>query len=135
MTNDLESNTSTSDALSRLIVREDVLQICYWYQGEGFGERFTPDAVLPFLQSDREIVSEVFAALALEGSLVYEKGNYVFSENGRREAGRMFFESFTELQQASHGECNAGCCDGDEVCDDPSHGHGQVHSHGQGREG
>ena len=27
-------------ALDRMIVREDVLQICYWYQGEGFGDRF-----------------------------------------------------------------------------------------------
>ena len=45
------SDVKQIDVLDRMIIREDVLQICYWYQGEG------------------------------------------------------------------HGECNAGCCDGDEVCD------------------
>lgn len=113
-------------ALDRLIEREDVLQICYWYQGEGFGDRFSPQAVLPFLQSDPVRVAEVMASLVASGELREDGAAYAFTESGKRLAGRMFFETFTEFQQASHGECTAGCCDGEEVCDDPSHGHGHA---------
>ena len=115
-------------ALSRLMEREEVLQICYWYQGEGFGDRFTPDAVKPFLQSDPKILSECFSALAVSGEFIFENGTYRFTDAGRRKAGRMFFDTFTEFQQGGHGECTAGCCDEDEVCDHHHH----VHGHGHG---
>ncbi|MEQ9473786.1 hypothetical protein [Marinovum algicola] len=118
-----------AQALDRLIEQEDVLQICYWYQGEGFGESFTPLAVLPFLKSGEGDVAKTFERLAEGGDLRRDGGAYVFTATGRRKAGRMFFETFTEFQQASHGECNAGCCDGDEPCDDPTHDH-HNHAHG-----
>jgi hypothetical protein len=118
---------ATDDAaLDRLIEQEDVLQICYWYQGEGFGDRFTPAAVTPFLKGDSD-VADTFHRLTEAGDLQRDGAEWVFTAEGRRKAGRMFFETFTEFQQASHGECNAGCCDGEEVCDDPAHGH---HVHG-----
>lgn len=124
--------SSPATALDRLVEREEVLQICYWYQGEGFGERFTPQAVLPFLQSDAARVAEVMASLAETGEMAAEGAAYVFTDAGRRKAGRMFFETFTEFQQASHGECNAGCCDGEEICDHPGHDHGHGTGHGPG---
>ncbi|MEM1431421.1 MAG: hypothetical protein AAGG09_18350 [Pseudomonadota bacterium] len=110
-------------ALDRLIVREDVLQICYWFQGEGFGDTFTPQAVMPFLQSDAETVAAVMEELAEEGTLARDGKAYRFSDGGKRKAGVMFYESFTEFQQGTHGECNAGCCDGDEVCEHEHHHH------------
>ncbi|MDU8944324.1 hypothetical protein [Ovoidimarina sediminis] len=110
-------------ALDRMIVREDVLQICYWFQGEGFGDAFTPQAVMPFLQSDPDMVEIVMEELAAEGTLARDGNTYRFSEGGKRKAGVMFYESFTEFQQGTHGECNAGCCDGDEVCDHEHHHH------------
>ena len=122
-------------AVERMRVREDVLQICYWYQGEGFGDRFTPDAVLPFLQSGRALVVEVFDRLVDDGSLAAEASAYVFREHGRREAARLFADSFTEFQQAGHGECAAGCCDEEGDCDDPAHGHGHGAHPGHGHGG
>lgn len=113
-------NTSTS-ALDRMIVREDVLQICYWYQGEGFGDTFTPQSMMPFLKNEADIVVELMTELAKDGTLVHEGGAYRFSETGKRKAGAMFYESFTEFQQSTHGECNAGCCEGDEICDHDHH--------------
>ena len=43
------SQEQESGALDRMIVREDVLQICYWFQGEVWGSLYTPicDAVSP----------------------------------------------------------------------------------------
>lgn len=97
---------------------EEVLQICYWFQGEGLGERFTADGVLTFLNSPRERVIEIFQILADEGDLEQAAGgDYTFSVEGKRKAGRLFYENFTELQLGSHGECNAGCCDNEEECD------------------
>ena len=120
------SQEQESGALDRMIVREDVLQICYWFQGEGFGDRFTPQSVMPFLQNDLNTVSAVMADLAKDGTLTHDGEYYSFSDGGKREAGAMFYDSFTEFQQGTHGECNAGCCDGDEVCD---HDHDHHHHH------
>jgi hypothetical protein len=117
------SQDKESVALDRMIVREDVLQICYWYQGEGFGNSFTPQSVMPFLQNNIDVVTEVMSDLSKDGTLTFENGAYSFSDGGKRQAGAMFYDSFTEFQQGTHGECNAGCCDGDEVCDHEHHHH------------
>lgn len=103
-------------ALARLKEREEVLQICYWFQGEGLGDVFTPQAVLPFLTSDAALVAEMFERLVEEGALVRRERGYGFAAEGKRKAARMFVETFTEFQQPGHGECQDGCCDGDEPC-------------------
>ncbi|WP_270933184.1 hypothetical protein [Falsiroseomonas oryzae] len=104
-------------ALDRLQAREEIMQICYWYQGEGFGERFSPAAVMPFLNLDRALVADIFEALAADGTMEKSFGTYAFTAGGKRGAGRLFVETFTEFQTGTHGECTAGCCEGDEVCD------------------
>lgn len=116
------------NALDRLIVREDVLQICYWYQGEGFGDTFTPQSMMPFLKNEGDIVIEVMEELEKEGALIKEGDAYRFSDTGKRKAGAMFYDSFTEFQQGAHGECTAGCCEDGEVCDHHQHTH-QQHNH------
>ena len=103
-------------ALARMKEREEILQICYWYQGEGFGDVFTPQAVMPFLTSDADLVAETFDRLVEEGALVRRERGYAFEAGGKRTAARMFVETFTEFQQPGHGECQDGCCDGDEPC-------------------
>ena len=119
------------DALDRMIVREDVLQICYWYQGEGFGDTFTAQSMMPFLKNEGDIVIEVMAELAAEGALIKEGDNYRFSDTGKRKAGGMFYESFTEFQQGAHGECTAGCCEPGKPCDHHKHihNHDDLHHH------
>lgn len=103
-------------ALDRLREREEVLEICFWYQGEGLGSSFAPSLVLPFLNSDAVAVAQAFEALVAEGSLAREGDGYTLTTAGKRQAGRMFTETFVEFQQPGHGECQDGCCDGDEPC-------------------
>lgn len=105
-------------ALVRLREREEVLEICFWYQGEGLGSTFTPALVVPFLNSDPISVATAFEALVAEGSLALapEGDRYQLTSVGKRQAGRMFTETFVEFQQPGHGECQDGCCDGDEPC-------------------
>ena len=106
--------------------REEVLEICYWYQGEGFGENFTAEAIQSFLPLPRDLIAEILEFHRLEGSLVQEDRAYAFAEAGKKKASRLFHETFAEFQAPSHYECTAGCCDGDDHsgCD-----HGPIHSH------
>ncbi|MEW5834448.1 MAG: hypothetical protein ACOZJZ_23250 [Pseudomonadota bacterium] len=104
-----------NDALDLLRQREEVLQICYWYQGEGFGERYSAELLAPFLQSDRAAIDYALGELAARGQLHADSdGRYLFTEGGRREAGRLFADGFADFQKQGHGECDAGCCDGDD---------------------
>ena len=114
-------------SLARLKQREEVLEICYWYEGERLGPRLTAEAVLPFMASDPALVREVFELLVEGGALERrEGGGFAFTETGRQKAAHLFADTFTEFQLGGHGECTAGCCDEDgEACE-----HGHAHGHG-----
>ena len=108
--------TAASDALTRLVNREEVLQICYWFQGEGFGDRYDPALLRPFLNCDAVAIEIALGELAAQGDLQLAPGaaGYCFTDKGRREAGRLFADGFADFQKQGHGECDAGCCDGDD---------------------
>jgi len=105
-----------SEALTRLVNREEVLQICYWYQGEGFGERYDAAVLRPFLNCDEAAIAVALRELAERGELQALDGAtaYGFTDSGKREAGRLFADGFADFQKQGHGECDAGCCDGDD---------------------
>jgi hypothetical protein len=114
------SKPERPDALARLAQREEVLQICYWYQGEGFGDAYDSAVLKPFLQCERDAIELALHELVERGALVENGGRYRFTEQGRRDAGRIFAEGFADFQKQGHGECAAGCCDGDDhsLCGD-----------------
>ncbi|MEO6746254.1 MAG: hypothetical protein ABIN08_17380 [Caldimonas sp.] len=94
--------------------REEVLQICYWYQGEGFGDRYDAAVLRPFLNCNVPVIEVALHELEALGALQQEEGRYRFTDRGRQEAGRLFAEGFADFQKQGHGECDAGCCDGDD---------------------
>ena len=104
-------------ALDRLVDREEVLQICYWYQGEGLGDIFNPALLAPFLNRGTQAIDTALRKLAqldyLEPVTLPAPG-YRLTAAGKKQAGRLFGESFADFQKPSHGECEAGCCDGDD---------------------
>ena len=106
--------TSGDIALRRIAEREEILEICYWYKGEGFGERFTVTALAPFLAKGQEEIGAIMESLVAEGALLRDGPAYRLSDTGTKAAGRLFHDTFTEFQLGSHGECTAGCCDGDD---------------------
>ncbi len=105
-----------NDALRRMQNREEVLQICYWFKGEGFGERYDPTVLQPFLQCDEAAIDIALRELVAQGDLLADPdaAGYRFTDQGRREAGRLFADGFADFQKQGHGECDAGCCDGDD---------------------
>lgn len=116
----------SSAAHEALREREEVLEICYWYEGEGFGASFTPQSIAAFLPLAPARIGEIMAALATNGDLVADGSAYRFAEPGKKKASRLFHETFADFQTPSHYECTAGCCDGDDHsgCD-----HGPLHTH------
>lgn len=123
------SNPNLGDvALRGLANREELLEICYWYKGEGFGEHFTVAAFAPFLAKSKEEIGAIMEGLVADGALLRDGAGYKLSETGTKAAGRLFHDTFTDFQLGSHGECTAGCCEGDDhsACD---HEHGADHQH------
>jgi len=110
------ASATEGEALTRLVNREEVLQICYWYQGEGFGERYDAAVLRPFLNCDEAAIAVALRELAERGELQVLDGAtaYGFTDSGKREAGRLFADGFADFQKQGHGECDAGCCDGDD---------------------
>ena len=106
--------SQSTSALSRMVNREEVLQICFWYQGEGFGEVFSSTQVEPFLNCDRPEIEAAFAELVNQGYLQVVSNGYQLTDQGKELAGKLFAENFSDFQKGGHGECDAGCCDGDD---------------------
>jgi len=103
-----------ADALTRLANRDEVLQICYWYRGEGFGDRFDAALLRPFLQCDAAAIDAALRELSALGHLRADAAGWRFTDAGKREAGRLFQDGFADFQKQGHGECDAGCCDADD---------------------
>lgn len=113
----LERGASPDDALNRLIQREEVLQICYWYQGEGFGDIVTARDLQPFLNSELQSIVLALSGLAEQEYLEAvntASGSFGLTRLGKKEGGRLFAESFADFQKGGHGECDTGCCDDDD---------------------
>ena len=106
-----------SGAVDRLIDREEVMQICYWYQGEGFGDTVLAATLEPFLNSDREAIERTLQVLRADGFLEWVTEpltGYRLTKKGKKRGGRLFADEFADYQKSAHGECAAGCCDGDD---------------------
>lgn len=102
-------------ALDSLVSREEVLQIAYWYQGEGFGDSFDTAALGVFLNCDRDTVELALSELVARGNLEPSPdGRFQFTRRGKQASARLFAEGFADYQKASHGECIDGCCDDDD---------------------
>ena len=111
------SNQENGTALERLVNREEVLQICYWYQGEGLGDVHSATLLSPFLGRAQSAIESALQELVRLGMLEPVESptpGYRLTVAGRKQAGRLFAESFADYQKSGHGECDAGCCDGDD---------------------
>ena len=114
MAKQADQAVSEPGALERLVNREEILQICYWCQGEGFGDIYNAMMLQPFLNYDEVLIEIAFDELIRDGYLETVSGptqGYRFTEIGKKQGGRLFADSFTDFQKAGHGECAAGCCD------------------------
>lgn len=101
---------SGSRALDDLLWRDEILQMAYWFQGEGLGEAVTGHDLRHFVAEEAPDLAPHMAQLAEEGLLEsVGPGRYRLTELGRKEGARRFADAFEGLNKPAHGECSADC--------------------------
>lgn len=102
-----------SDALDALRWRDEILQILYWFRGEGLGEEVAARDLTPFLDADEAAIAGHLRRLAGEG-YVDAVGDfpvrYRLTGWGVKEGGRRFADAFVGLTGQAHGECSDPNC-------------------------
>ncbi len=99
-----------SDALRALYWRDEILQLMFWIQGEGLGDRIDPGLLERFLGVDAQVGIRYLDRLVTEELLSCDaEGLYQLTEDGHRHGARVFADEFADLTQPGHGECGADC--------------------------
>ncbi|MBA2314473.1 MAG: hypothetical protein H0V87_03720 [Chloroflexi bacterium] len=98
-----------SEELRRLFWRDEILQLFFWLEGEGFGDLVGPRTLERFMGVDTEASVVHLEQLAEDGYL--ERGwlAYRLSERGRAEGSRIFAEEFRDWTRPAHGACGSDC--------------------------
>jgi len=95
--------------------RDDVLQMLFWLDGEGFGPDVPLADVLRFTDSEdgvRAALTRLVADGLLEACGDGTAARYRLTPIGRREGGRRFLDEFEPfLARGGHGECGVANCD------------------------
>lgn len=92
--------------------RDELLELLYWIEGEGFQGAATFESITRFLANPPDRVRATLADLVRRGDVEeHENGEYRLSKTGRSEAARRFAEEFAPMLGQGHGECNDPNCD------------------------
>ena len=99
--------------LDELYWRDEILQVMYWYRGEGFGESVTVRDLQTFLPADEHLLTTHMDGMVGDGYLVRQDDAstpcYTFTPYGAREGARRFADEFASLTGQAHGECGPDC--------------------------
>jgi hypothetical protein len=100
------------DAGREVALRDELLELLYWLEGEGFGEHATAAGVRQFVAWPEDDVRATLARLVERGEVTEaDDGRFRLTDVGRREAARRFADDFAPLLKQGHGECNDPDCD------------------------
>ena len=96
----MSERDSGGDA-GREIAREDeLLELLYWFEGEGFGGVATLDGIVRFTSLDEPLVRQTLERLIARGDVVVDASRgeeYRLSGTGRHEAARRFAAEFAPM--------------------------------------
>lgn len=106
---------STPDDPGRQMDRQDeLLELLYWLEGEGFTDRTTLNGLVRFIAWPEAEVRAAMDRLVTRGDVAVIEGvppEHRLTATGHREAARRFAETFAPLLAQGHGECNDPECD------------------------
>ena len=115
MISNINGQNNLDQALDALFWRDELLQVMYWMQGEGFAEVVLPQDLQIFLAADSSTIQFHLEQAANDGYLVRHPDptglftRYSLSRMGKKEGGRRFADEFADMQKSGHGECSADC--------------------------
>ena len=102
----------SSYAAAKVSEVDELLQILFWLQGEGFGDEVAPSDLTRWLSSSAEAIGPVLERMARLGLVEpVDGGKFRLTEHGRREGGRRFADEFSDMTKPGHGECGDPNCD------------------------
>ncbi len=101
--------------LRALFWKDEILQILYWMDGEGFGKEVQASQVIALLNTNEDnllyhlqklVDDEV---LTSNNDSITASAMVALSADSKKEAGKRFAEAFQGYQKAGHGECGPDC--------------------------
>ena len=93
-------------------LRDEILELLYWLEGEGFESHATLDGMMRFLSFPANDVRDVVNELVARGDVTRSStGALRLTTVGHREAARRFADDFAPLLRQGHGECNDSACE------------------------
>ena len=105
----------SEDQAGEGIAREDeLLELFYWFEGEGFGGVANLEGIIRFTNLSEPVVTRTLERLITRGDVVLDAargGEYRLTEGGRKEAARRFAAEFAPMLSQGHGECSDPNCD------------------------
>ena len=117
------------------IAREDeLLELLYWFEGEGFGGVASIEGIIRFTNLSEPLVRRTLNRLEARGDVrldVSRGAEYRLTESGRREAARRFAAEFAPMLSQGHGECSDPDCDCHSSEGGAAECHGRTHKHSE----
>lgn len=99
-----------SEALRALYWRDEILQLMFWLEGEGFGGEADPALLERFLGVNAHAGLGYLDRLVGDGLLRYTPDRrYELTELGHEHGARVFSAEFADLTKPGHGECSPSC--------------------------
>ena len=103
------------DAAGSDIARADeLLELLYWFEGEGFAGVASIEGIVRFTSLSQSLVRRTLDRLLARGDVLVDASRgaeYRLTDSGRREAARRFAAEFAPLLSQGHGECSDPDCD------------------------
>jgi hypothetical protein len=102
------------DAGQAIARQDELLELLYWFEGEGFGGVATLEGITRFASLAEPLVRRTLERLVERGDVVLDNVGsceYRLTVTGRREAARRFAAEFAPLLSQGHGECSDPDCD------------------------
>ena len=126
---------SGADAAGSDIAREDeLLELLYWFEGEGFGGVASIEGIIRFTNLSEPLVRRTLDRLEARGDVRLDTARgaeYRLTETGRREAARRFAAEFAPMLSQGHGECSDPDCDCHSSEGGAAECHGRTHKHSE----
>lgn len=108
---DLPAARDAGPELAQLARLDEILQVLFWMDGEGFGSEVAPRDLTVWLNAEPEAIEPLLERLAERGLVARQGERWSLTESGRGEGGRRFADEFAGLTGAGHGECGDPSCD------------------------
>ncbi|HUQ45350.1 MAG TPA: hydrogenase maturation protease [Gemmatimonadaceae bacterium] len=126
-------STVPDAAVGSDIAREDeLLELLYWFEGEGFGGVASMEGIVRFTGLAEPLAQRTLDRLLARGDVLMDAGRgdeYRLTETGRREAARRFAAEFAPMLSQGHGECSDPDCDCHSSEGGAAECHARTHTH------